>query len=113
MKHGWMLYVWVCHISIYLYERWVTAGAATNLITGQQQLFVNPSWIESSNVAVAAVTIINHVAPYLIGFVKILLLWEPTLFSGGYVYLWWYFCFPIAAVSIMSLIMVIRGVSMG
>ena len=113
MKHGWMLWVWTAYISLFTWERWVTAGAATNLLAGQQQLFVNPSWIESSNVAVAAVTIINNVAPYLIGFVKILLLWEPTIFAGGYVYLWYYICFPVAAVTIMSLIMVIRGVSMG
>jgi len=97
MKHGWMLWIWLTYISLFTWERWVTAGAATNYLSGKQEMFLNPSWLESSNLAVAAVTIVNYVAPYLKNLVQVIFLYEPTIFAGGYLYLWWYVCFPAAA----------------
>jgi len=99
-----------------------SVAAQSSMITstevGQVQGLMQPTGTDSTSLTSGsvigqAVSLITNVWSYLLGFLQIVFLWFPNLWTGTW--LWFYFivCVPISVGFVMSIVFVLRGVHSG
>jgi hypothetical protein len=64
----------------------------------------------SSGIIPATATFFTNLGNYFKAFLDIITLYQPTVFSGNYIYLWYMLCLPVDIGMIFSVVTIIRGV---
>jgi len=88
----------------------ITSSNISNPVTNNSSILINPDFAESTNIFVAAWSVVTHVSAYLKIIVQVLFLWCPTIFSGYMIWFWWAICFPVDVGLVFSIISIVRGV---
>lgn len=86
-------------------ECWLTNTISLeNPFTLAVSLLVAPDISGGSNPLSAAWTLIPGLSTYINGFFKIVLMYEPTVFAGDRVYLWWFGIAPLAVITALVIV---------
>ena len=85
----------------------------TNALAANQSTIISPSMVNVAGPLSDLYTIIRNVGSFfstLLGFAGIFVLWQPTVFSGYMMWVWWFICLPIDLMMVFSIVSILRGV---
>ena len=108
MKTSWFIFVGMVYIAIQYFSG--VAEYANNIngtVASQVQALQTPT---GTNYFSAAASAIVFVWDYIVIVIKWIFLWNPTLWSGNWIYFYYCVCMPICIALIISIVFVMRGV---
>ena len=86
-------------------ENWLTGNSSIdNPVTSAVGTLIAPSFSGGSNPLSSSWTLITGLPDYMTKFLDIVLMWEPTVFAGNRVFIWWYFIMPLGLITVIFLI---------
>jgi hypothetical protein len=112
MKTSWIIFIVLTYAAI-----WWFAGIMqqSNLLNPTSTGGVNiqalgqPSATNFGGIAAVVSQVVN-VWNYLVGFIKMVFLYNPTVWSGYWIYFYYFICLPICIGMVMSIVFILRGV---
>ena len=60
-----------------------------------------------------AISLITNVWTYILPFIQMVFLWQPTLWTGSWILVYYVFCIPLSIGFIASIVFIFRGVHNG
>jgi hypothetical protein len=108
VKTSWVIGVAMMYLFIFACELLATNGNMFNPSGINSLLSVSLS--NSSGALAATLTFIGNLGVYFQTFLGMLFLYQPTVFSGNYIWLWLLLCLPIDIGMIFSVVSILRGV---
>jgi hypothetical protein len=108
VKTSWIIFIALAYIGIFYF-----AGVAeyANLLNTQTvanlQALAQP---HGSNWLLQAVAQITEVWTYIKIFIQMVFLWNGTLWSGSWLWFYYFVCIPICIGVVMSIVFILRGV---
>lgn len=108
MKTSWIIGVAMMWLFILFCEVLATNGTIFNP-SGVNSL-LSLSIANSSGALAATLTFIGNLGNYFLAFIQLVTLYQPTVFSGNYIYMWYMICLPIDIGMIFGVVTILRGV---
>lgn len=110
MKSSWLagivlLYVGLLFLSMVAENNSAIGASDINLFNG----ILNPQGTDFSNPLVATYSLMTDVWQYVKLFIQIVFLWFPDLWTGSWIWFYYFVAFPISAMMIFSFISLLRG----
>lgn len=108
MKTAWLIFMVFAYIAIFYF-----AGVAEykNLMDAQTvaniQALTQPS---GTNWLIQGLSQLNAAWDFFVNFIKMVLLWNGTLWVGSWLWFYYCVCLPICAGIVISLAFILRGV---
>ena len=108
MKTSWIIFIIFAYIGIFYF-----AGVAeyANLMNATQvahlQSLAQP---EGTNWVLQAVSQITKVWNSMMVFIQMVFLWNGTLWTGAWLWFYYFVCLPICIGVVMSIVFILRGV---
>ena len=56
------------------------------------------------------ISLITYVGQYIVTFISMIFLWFPSIWTGNWIWFYWFFCVPVTIGFIVSIVFVLRGV---
>ncbi len=111
MKTSWIIGVVLFWIALFVGASIIKQASSfgseqTSLLSSFFQL----QMVNSSNVVSNITTIISNVGAIMLGFIKLIFLYDPTVWSGSYVWIWMFMCVPVGVGIAISIVFIMRGV---
>ena len=108
MKTSWIIFVVFAYIAIYYFANVAEYNPIWSpaVISNVQQL-AQPT---VTNWFIAGVMQIVLLGDYVVKFIQMVFLWNGTLWSGSWLYFYYFVCLPICTGVVMSIVFVLRGV---
>ena len=110
MKTSWIIGVAMMWLFILFCETLVTANPIFNPAGGAVSALLSVSISNSSGALAATLTFIGNLGNYFLAFFQLVTLYQPTVFSGSYFYLWLFLCLPIDIGMVFGVVTILRGV---
>ena len=110
MKSSWLagimlFYVGLLFLSM-IAEHNVSANSADiNLFNA----FITPTGTDFSNPVVAVTSLVTDVWQYFKLIIQVVFLWFPDLWVGGWLWVYYVVCFPIAMMMVFTFVSILRG----
>ena len=108
MKTSWIIGVAMMWLFILFCEVLATNGTIFNP-SGVNSL-LSISIYNSSGIIAATATFFVNLGNYFYAFLQLVTLYQPTVFSGNYIYMWYMICLPIDIGMIFGVVTILRGV---
>ena len=86
-------------------ESWLSGTTDfDNPVTSAVGVFIPQAFSGGSNPLATQWTLITSVPDYMVKFMNVVLMWEPTVFAGDRVWLWWLIIMPFAVITALGII---------
>jgi hypothetical protein len=108
VKTSWIIFIVFVYASIFYfggvaeYNNLFTPAIASNF-----KALLTPT---GTNFFVAGVMEIVNVWDFVLNLIKMIGLWNGTLWVGSWLYFYWFVCLPVAIAMVVTLVFVLRGV---
>ncbi len=114
MKSSWILAIVMLYLVIFGAELMVTGGSSfSNSLTTNQSTLMSPDVSNIAGTSSNEVSFVKNLGYYFnlfVSFAGIFALWQPTVFSGLFLWFWWFICFPIDLMMVFAVVSMLRGV---
>jgi hypothetical protein len=108
MKTSWVIGLIMLWLLIFTSEMMVTGASVFN--PTDLNAVNNVTIQNGSNIVSTAWTVFTNLGTYAKGILKVILLYEPSVFAGNYIWFWYLVCLPIDIGILFSIVSVFRGV---
>lgn len=117
MKTSWTIGLVFFYIALLLLTSVVNqASQFTVTEVARLQGFMQPTGtdVASSSTSIpAALNMITNVWTYIVVYIEMIFLWSPTLWSGTWIWMYYFICLPVCIGNIISIVYIMRGVANG
>ena len=112
MKSSWMAGITMFYMGLLYLSLVAEQGASINSST--MNVFNNlmtPTGTDFSNPVAAVTSLITDVWQYFLIVFQIVFLWFPDLWTGNWIWFYFFVCFPVVAMMALTFVTVLRGSS--
>ena len=108
MRTGWIVGIVMIYIAMAYFG--ITAEMGSSLGASPLATIDTLMKPEFTNFEVGLSTLITNVGTYILAFLQIVFLWFPTLWSGTWIWFYFFVILPMVVGMTLGLVMVMRGV---
>ncbi len=109
MKTSWFIGVVAMWLIIMACEM-VVVGNSTPAGTSEISVIASPPITNLADFVSTAITMATNIGIFFFNLLSMFLLWSPSVFTGNWVWAWWFVCVPIDAGMVFGIVTVLRGV---
>ena len=108
MKTSWLIFMIFTYIAIFYFAGVAEYANLMNALTMHNlQALAQPT---GTNWFLQGVSQINALWDFFVNLIKMLFLWNGTLWTGYWYYFYLFFCLPLCVGIVISLVFILRGV---
>jgi hypothetical protein len=108
MKTSWIIFIAMIYAAIFYFSG--VAEYTNNLDSSVMLRMQNLGQPTGTNFGVGLTSQIVLVWDYMVNFIKMVFLWNPTLWSGSWYYFYVFVCLPVCIGVVFSIVTIMRGV---
>lgn len=108
MKTSWIIFIGMVYLAILYFSG--IMEQTNNINSSVASNFMALNTPSGTNFMGVLATDIVNVWNYLLHFFPMLFLWNPSIWTGYWLYFYYIFCIPICIGMVMSIVFILRGV---